>query len=274
MNHDEQKQKVKAAFDMAGEGYDCSGLRFFAESASWLIKSMHLNGNENLLDVATGTGHVAIAAAQELATGHVTGIDISEKMLQRAVIKAHKMNLQNTTFKRCDVEDMGFQNNTFNAACCAFGLFFLPDMENGLTCISRVLKPGGKLAITSFTPTLMMPLRKMLIDRIKEYGVEEPKLSWMRLDSQDKITVLLSGAGYLDINIQSKQMGYYLRNSMEWRDVLWNSGYRGLFSGLSEEDLTRFMDEHLKEVDNVADEKGIWLEVEVLLAAAVAPLER
>ncbi|MBI5634397.1 MAG: methyltransferase domain-containing protein [Nitrospirae bacterium] len=274
MNHDEQKQKVKAAFDMAGEGYDCPGLRFFAESAAWLIGNLKLNGNENLLDVATGTGHVAIAAVRQLKRGHVTGIDISEKMLQRAISKAHDMNLQNATFKRCDIEDMGLENNTFDAACCAFGLFFLPDMENGLACISKVLKPGGRLAITSFTPTLMMPLRKMLIDRIKGYGVEEPKLSWTRLDSPDKIRVRLGSAGYRDIHIQTRQMGYYLTGSLEWRDVLWNSGYRGLFSGLSEKDLTRFMDEHLKEVDNIADEKGIWLEVEVLLATAVTPLER
>ncbi len=270
MNHDEQKQKVKAAFDMAGEGYDCPGLRFFAESASWLIKSMRLNGDENLLDIATGTGHVAIAAAQALKKGHATGIDISETMLQKAVSKAYKMNLQNTTFKRCDIEDMGFENSTFDAACCAFGLFFLPDMENGLTCISRVLKPGAKLGITSFTPTLMMPLRKLLIDRIKGYGVEEPKLSWMRLDSPDKISGILSGAGYREIDVQSRQMGYFLKSGMEWRDVLWNSGYRGLFSGLSEQEVTRFMDEHLREVDNVADEQGIWLEVEVLFAVAVS----
>lgn len=274
MNREEQKQKVKEAFDMAGEGYDCHSLRFFAESAFWLISNLNLNGNENLLDVATGTGHVAIAAARQLTTGHVTGIDLSEKMLQRAVSKAHEMHLQNVTFTRRDIEDMGFQKSTFDAVCCAFGLFFLPDMENGLTCISRVLKPCGKLAITSFTPTLMMPVRKMLVDRIKEYGVEEPKLSWMRLDSPDKISLLLSSAGYRDIHIQTRQMGYYLKNSMEWRDVLWNSGYRGLFSRLSEEDLTRFMEEHLKEVDSVAGENGIWLEVEVLLATAVAPPER
>lgn len=268
MNHDEQKQKVMAAFDMAGEGYDCSGLRFFAESALWLINDLHLNGDEHLLDIATGTGHVAIAAAQKLKKGCVTAIDISEKMLQRAISKAYDMDLQNVTFKRCDIEDMGLERNTFDAACCAFGLFFLPDMENGLACISKVLKPNGRLAITSFTPSLMLPLRKMLIDRIKVYGVEEPRLSWTRLDSPDKISELMIGAGYRGIHIQSRQMGYYLKSSMEWRDVLWNSGYRGLFSGLSEEDLTWFMDEHLKEVDSVADEKGIWLEVEVMLATA------
>jgi len=95
----------------------------------------------------------------------------------------------------------------------------------------------------------------------------------MLLDSPDKISALMRGAGYSDIQIQSKQMGYYLKNSQEWRDVLWNSGYRGLFSQLSEEDLKQFMHEHLKEVDSVADKNGIWLEVEVLLATSVVRKE-
>ena len=273
MNNDEHKKKVMASFDMASEGYDCPSLRFFVESASWLIKNMQLKGNENLLDIATGTGNVAIAAARELKNGKVTGIDLSEKMLQKAVSKANESNLQNVTFKCCDIEDMGFDDNTFDAACCAFGLFFLPNMENGLRCISKVLKPDGKLAITSFTPSLMKPLRGMLLDGIKKYGVEPPPLSWMRLDAPDKITVLLSRAGFRDINIKSKQMGYNLKNSQEWREVLWNSGHRGLLSRLSVEDLKRFMDEHLGEVDSVADENGIWLEVEVLLATAAARKE-
>jgi ubiquinone/menaquinone biosynthesis C-methylase UbiE len=268
MKNDEHKKKVITSFDMASEGYDCHGLRFFVESAAWLIKNMRLRGDENLLDIATGTGHVAIAAALELRNGNVTGIDLSEKMLQQAMYKAREMNLRNVSFKHCDIEDMGFDDNVFDATCCAFALFFLPNMENGLKCIAKVLKPGGTLAITSFTPSLMMPLRKMLIDRIKVYGVEEPKLSWMQLNSPDKISALMNSTGYVDIQIQSKQMGYYLKSSQEWRDVLWNSGYRGLLSQLSGEDLKRFMNDHLKEVDGVADENGIWLEVEVLLATA------
>lgn len=270
MNSEEQKQKVTALFDMASEGYDCTGLRFFVKSADWLIENMRFEGNESLLDIATGTGNVAIAAARKLGNGKVTGIDLSEKMLQKAVDKALEMDLRNVSFKRCDIEDMGFEDHSFDAACCAFGLFFLPDMENGLRCITKALKPGGKLAMTSFTSSLMKPLRGMMLDGIRKYGVEPSPLSSMRLDSPDKINDLLSKAGYQDIDIQSRQMGYYLKNSLEWRDVLLNSGYRGLLSQLSPDDLQQFMDEHLKEVEGVADENGIWLEVEVLLATAAS----
>jgi hypothetical protein len=57
-----------------------------------------------------------------------------------------------------------------------------------------------------------------------------------------------------------------LQNALEWREVLWNSGYRGLLSQLPGEDLKRFMNDHLQEVDSLADKDGIWLEVEVLFA--------
>jgi ubiquinone/menaquinone biosynthesis C-methylase UbiE len=94
-------------------------LRFFAESASWLIDNLQLKGNENLLDIATGTGHVAIAAALKLRNGKVTGIDISEKMQHKAVNKANEFNLRNAIFKHCDIEDMDFDHNAFDAACLA-----------------------------------------------------------------------------------------------------------------------------------------------------------
>lgn len=228
MNIDEHKQKVMASFDMASEGYDCSGLRFFVESAAYLIEKMRLKGDEDLLDIATGTGHVAITVAKKLRSGFVTGMDISEKMLQRARDKASGMNLRNLTFKRSDIEAMGFGDNTFDAATCAFGLFFLQDMESGLKSVSRVLKPGGVLGITSFAPTLMMPLRGMMVDRFKGYGIESAHPSWLRLDTPDKINDLLYKAGYRDIDVQSKEMGYYLKNNEEYWEALWNSGHRGL----------------------------------------------
>ncbi len=264
MDSQEHKQKVKKSFDMASDRYDCSSLRFFVNSALYLVNILDLKGNENLLDIATGTGNIAIAAAQKLANGHVTGIDISEKMLEKGRSKINEKKLTNVTFKCCDIEDMGFEESSFDVACCAFGLFFLPDMERGLNCISKVIKPGGKFSLTSFTGDLMEPLNGIFLDRLKGYGIKLPPLSWKRLDTPDKIDGLLSSTGFQDVNIQSKQMGYFLKGSSEWWNVLWNSGYRGLLSQLSEKDLHQFKKDHLNEIDQFAVEKDIWLNVEVL----------
>ncbi|MDA8325221.1 MAG: methyltransferase domain-containing protein, partial [Nitrospiraceae bacterium] len=201
-------------------------------------------------------------------SGFVTGIDLSEKMLRRAMKKADAMGLWNVNFKRADIEAMDFEKDFFDAASCAFGLFFLQDMGNGLNCISRVLRPGGKLAITSFKPSLWMPLRGMLQDRLKKYGIEPPGWSMSSLDAPDKIMDLLSRAGYSEIDIEPVQMGYYLKDANEYWNATWNTGHRGPLSQLSEADLKKFRDEHLLEVEKTADDKGIWLEVEVLFATA------
>ncbi len=78
----------------------------------------------------------------------------------------------------------------------------------------------------------------------------------------------MSSACFENINIQSKQLGYYLKDGNEWWNVIWNSGYRGLLSRLSDKELTQFKNEHLLEANDVKDEKGIWLEVDVLFATA------
>ena len=268
MNNDEHKQKTAAAFDLASEGYDCPQLRFFTESASHLIKKLQLRGDERLLDIATGTGNVALAAAMLLPDGFVTGIDLSEKMLRRAQSKASSMDLRNVNFKRADIEALDFGKDFFDAASCAFGLFFLQDMGNGLKCISRILKPGGMFAMTSFKSSYWMPSRGMLRERLKKYGIEPPKWQMSLLDTPDKIKALLFDAGFGDMDIESLQMGYYLKDANEYWHALWNTGQRGQLNQLSETDLKKFKDEHLLEVEKTADDKGIWLEVEVLFATA------
>jgi len=265
MKHREHKQKVTAVFDTASEGYDSPGTRFFVATAEHLVEDMRLKGSESLLDVATGTGHVAVRAAQRLTGGTGTGIDISEKMLEKARAKAEGLNLRNITFKCCDIEDMGFADDTFDLASCSFGIFFLPDMENGLRCILDVLKPGGRLHMTSFTSSLMQPLRGMLVDRLRGYGIEEPHFS-ERLDSPEKMEALLRSADFRDINIQSRQVGYFLKDESQWREILFNTAYRNQLARLPETELEPFMEAHLRDVAGTATEKGIWLEVEVMFA--------
>lgn len=112
----------------------------------------------------------------------------------------------------------------------------------------------------------MEPLSSSLLERLKKYSINPPPLSWKRLDRPEKINALLSKSGFQEINIESKQMGYYLKDSNEWWNVLWNSGYRGLLSQLSEKDLEEFKNDHLREVNSFTDKKGLWLDIEVLFA--------
>ena len=76
-----------------------------------------------ILDVATGTGYAAMAVAKDLPDGHVTGIDFSAGMLAQAVRNKHARGMDNVTFTEMDMQAMGYPDNGFDVAICAFSIF-------------------------------------------------------------------------------------------------------------------------------------------------------
>ena len=83
-SNDQRKAMIQNGFDTVASGYDHPSLSFFPETAKRLVEHLQLNPTDNLLDVCTGTGVVALTAAEKLTQGNVTGIDLSEGMLQQA----------------------------------------------------------------------------------------------------------------------------------------------------------------------------------------------
>ena len=272
MDMQERKYKIKETFNNAAEGYDKPALRFFTVAAEHLANSMRLSGNKYILDVATGTGSVALACAQRLGAGHITAIDLSDGMLAQAKAKAQKQQLSNLDFLCMDIEASNFTADSFDAACCGFGIFFLPDMEAGFKTITKLVKPGGAIGISSFTGAVMEPLSQKFIERILAYGITMPSLSWKRLDSAEKIRTLYQSAGLERLHTQTYQVGYYLTGFEEWWDILWYSGFRGLLSQLSSSDLASFRQAHQEEIELLVEEQGIWLNVEILISVGYKPV--
>lgn len=166
---------------------------------------------------------------------------------------------------------MDFGGATFDSACCGFGVFFLPDMEAAFKIIASHVRPGGAVGISSFTGAVMEPLSQAFIDRIQAHGVEIPPLSWKRLDDAAKHRALYTAAGMAQVDTHTVQTGYHLTGFDEWWDILWYSGFRGLLNQLSEPGLARFKQEHQAEIEQLATDQGIWLNVEVLISVGYKP---
>ena len=163
-----------------------------------------------------------------------------------------------------DAESLEFKSRYFDYVTCSFGIFFLPDMDNGLRVIRQQLREGGRFIMTSFLEGMQEPLTTLFLDRIQTYGLEPPPLSWKRLDNPDKSMTMLRDTGFKNIQTHEEQMGYHLPDAQAWWRVLWNSGYRGLLMQLSEDDLECFRYEHLREVADTSNEQGIWMNIDVL----------
>ena len=151
-----KKEQVAEMFDGIAGGYDKVN-RFLSARTDigWRKKAIRLLKKENprvILDVATGTGDMAILANRILEPDRIVGIDISEAMLAIGRKKIEKEGLEDKIqLQKGDSETINFAQNTFDAVMVAFGVRNFENLEKGLCEMFRVLKPGGRLLVLEFS---------------------------------------------------------------------------------------------------------------------------
>src|SRR5712692_1124003 len=154
---EDQKRHVVADLNALAETYDT--LRFVQVSARRLVELAALPFGAQVLDVATGTGWAALAAAQYVGpTGKVLGVDLAPDLLECARQKVTAAGLTHVEFQEGDAERLDFADQRFDVVLCASSLFFVPDMLAALREWWRVLKPGGQVGFSGFGPTYSQPL--------------------------------------------------------------------------------------------------------------------
>ncbi|MGD6851761.1 MAG: class I SAM-dependent methyltransferase [Candidatus Bathyarchaeia archaeon] len=142
------KKEVADIWDVHSISYDRAGGRIHSgpEKEAWraYIAKEIPAGKLNVLDVGCGTGEISLLMA---AMGHkVTGIDISEKMMQKGIAKAQEMGLA-IDFRSGDAEHTGFDADSFDVVICRFLLWTLPNPQGALNEWHRILRPGGRVLI-------------------------------------------------------------------------------------------------------------------------------
>jgi ubiquinone/menaquinone biosynthesis C-methylase UbiE len=114
-----------------------------------LVDVLGVTAGEDVLDLATGTGEIAVRAAKRGA--RVTGVDIAESMLDKARANAAASGVE-IAFDHGDVEYLPYDDATFDVAVSNFGLIFAPDHANVAAELARVLRPGGRLGFSAWKP--------------------------------------------------------------------------------------------------------------------------
>lgn len=263
---DEQKQRVTRTFDLASDGYDRSLLRFFDLNARALVREAGIQNGERILDIATGTGKVALEAARLVRPrGRVVGIDISPGMLAHARRKTGTLPVD---FIRMDAEALAFKGESFDAVLCGFGLPFLPDMMCGCREILRVLKVNGRFAFSWWTKQAFAPMIEIHQMGLRRYGIPAPPPApepWQELEEPAHYLTLLEIGGFGSGRVARVDTGYPLRDADDWWTIVWGSGIRGSLSRLAPEQLERFRAEMLDEVGRLRTDQGIWLDASALI---------
>ncbi|HNQ27332.1 MAG TPA: bifunctional demethylmenaquinone methyltransferase/2-methoxy-6-polyprenyl-1,4-benzoquinol methylase UbiE [Aquaticitalea sp.] len=147
----DKKQQVTQMFDTISNEYDgLNRVISLGIDVKWRKKVVALITKQhpkNVLDIATGTGDLAIQLAAK-THAEITGVDISEGMLEVGRKKVAQKGLNNKiTLMVGDSENLPFESNSFDAVTVAFGIRNFEDLEKGLSEILRVLKPNGTFVI-------------------------------------------------------------------------------------------------------------------------------
>ncbi len=267
-NMDDQKRRVAAAFDLAADAYDAPLRRCFDLHAVVLVREARIPPGARVLDVATGTGKVALGAARAVGpNGHVVGVDLSEGMLARARRKAGDLPVE---FRQMDAEALEFDDGTFDVVLCGFGVFFPPDIVRGVQEMYRVLRPGGLVAFSTWARGSFEPMSGTFLARMDRYGVPRlrtPRTGWMELNDPEHLLVLLAQGGFRDGRVVREPAGYFIEPE-EWWAYRWPLSRAGL-SQLPPESLERFKQETLEEVARLRTERGLWLDAAALIGVGV-----
>lgn len=160
-----KKEQVAEMFDNISPKYDF--LNHFLSMGidiQWrkkVVKLIKQSGAKNILDIATGTGDLAIAMCKT-NPDKITGLDLSEGMLKVGIEKIKERKLDSLIeMVQGDSENLPFQDNTFDAITVSFGVRNFENLSKGLSEIYRVLKPGGTFIILEFSQPQSFPMKQL-----------------------------------------------------------------------------------------------------------------
>ncbi|HET9137569.1 MAG TPA: class I SAM-dependent methyltransferase [Candidatus Kapabacteria bacterium] len=125
--------------------FNMRSLKYWADE---IIRLINPKEGDVILDVASGTGEPGLTIASMIGDGSVVITDLSDGMLETAREKAAEAGRMNVQVHAADVSALPFEDNSFDAISCRFGFMFFPDMQQAASELRRVLKPGGRIAVS------------------------------------------------------------------------------------------------------------------------------
>jgi demethylmenaquinone methyltransferase / 2-methoxy-6-polyprenyl-1,4-benzoquinol methylase len=156
---------VRALFDSIAHRYDLlnhllsAGMDFYWRRRA--VRALAESEPQRILDVATGTGDLSIAAVR-LGPQEIVGVDVATHMLARAQQKIRKKGLEGTIrLTEGAAEHLPFDDNAFDAAMVAFGARNFADLGSGLREMVRVIRKGGRVVVLEFSHPHVFPFRQL-----------------------------------------------------------------------------------------------------------------
>ena len=218
---------IVRVFDQAAEAYENVGVGFFAPIAAELVRAAAPRPGERVLDVGCGTGEVLFRVAPAVGhTGHVTGIDLAPAMVARS--RATSTGLHNVTVETGDAQAPAYPDGSFDLITSGLVLFFLPDPPAALAAYRKLLKPSGRLAVSSFArhdPRYPQALR--ILARFA-HNPPPPRRNHPIFDAAERLEAAALAAGFASATVREAAVGSDFRDAAHLYEWIGSHGGRDL----------------------------------------------
>lgn len=221
-----KKEQVEEMFDNIAPTYDrLNHIMSLNIDRIWRRRVMRIIRRakpQRIMDVATGTGDLAIAMARKVNEAHILGVDLSEEMLSEARKKIKRLELEKRiTLEKGDAENLTMvASESVDAATVAFGVRNFENIERGLSEIYRTLRPGGKLVVLEFS----MPKNRLVRWVYRQYAhrllpciggmISKDKQAYTYLPDSveefpapERFAEILKGVGFKSVKLSSQSFG-------------------------------------------------------------------
>ena len=268
-----ENAQARAAFtyNAAADFYDASPLGFWDYFGRRTIELASLPSGSRVLDVCCGAGASALPAAEAVGPkGNVVGVDLANQLLESARTKAIQRRLGNVDFELGDMLSLRFPVASFDAVVCVFGIFFVPDMARAVSELWSRVRPGGKLAVTTWGPNFCEPANDAFWCSIENVRSDLYKgfNPWDRISDPASLRKILDGAGVTSPKIIAENRFHPVTSPDDWWTIILGSGYRGTIEQLAPVERQKVKEANLA---FIRDENISAVETNVLYALTTKP---
>ncbi|MEW9551968.1 class I SAM-dependent methyltransferase [Nonomuraea sp. NPDC050783] len=228
---------IGAVFDSAATQYAEVSPLLWNRIGEATAATAAIRAGERVLDVCCGAGASAVPAARAAGPhGHVDAVDLAAGLLAHGRHRAAAEGLRNVRFVQADATT--WQDQPYDVVQCVHGVFFLPDMDASVTRLAGLLRPGGRLVVTTWARGALVDFGRLFVEaveHVRRARVAPPASGQAasRIDGEEELHAWLAARGLAGVTVTRFALRIPLDAALAWRVVL-GSGFRGMLAGLEE----------------------------------------
>ena len=270
-----KREESRRVFSEAASTYDRIGPPIFSHFGQRLVDVAEIPLGAKVLDVASGRGAVLFAVAGKIgSTGRVVGIDFTAAMVSETGKDIESRKIANAEIHQMDAEQMEFDDAAFDHVTCGFAIWMFAEPARVLQEFYRVLRPGGKLALSTWAadnpsqtwchevlrPFVPAPASKQLATKDD-----------LKFDSPLQLETALRQSGFADIQIAVEEKEFVYRSEEQYWSSLWSSGLRRQLEKMTADSLEQAKSEVMRKFQAFKQSDGFHKLNRALFAFGTKP---